>query len=81
MTREPSFPFDWLKPGECRFCRCGFYRLPAGVAVCAICRGGSRAERAATLTADAEIAARLNSLASERRASGMPPLFWVEAAP
>ncbi len=38
MNREPSFPFDWIQPGEYRYCSCGYVLVPPGVIMCAKCK-------------------------------------------
>lgn len=44
MNREPSFPYDWIQPGEFRYCGCGHYLLPQGKLICAKCRYRPRLE-------------------------------------
>lgn len=35
---NPSFPFDWIEPGEYRYCGCGVILLPPGMLICPKCR-------------------------------------------
>jgi hypothetical protein len=41
---EGNFPFDWIAPGEYRYCGCGHLLLPKGETVCAPCRYRPRLE-------------------------------------
>lgn len=87
MTREPSFPFDWLSPGERRYCSHGTVLLDPASPFCHChppsdltpmesieWRRISRKEQAR----HEEIERSTLALAEQRRNAGMNPLFWME---
>jgi hypothetical protein len=65
---DGRFPFDWLAPGELRFCPAGWHLTPAPCPACSSEMG---------LDAHRLRWQQACQLAATRRQDGVPRLFWM----
>ena len=77
-----ALPYDWLKPGEIRYCGCGYWLLPPGKPICAFCIDGLASalqeQRKQTIADHQKLWQEANELAMQRRDSGIERLFWMK---
>lgn len=69
-----SFPYDWLAPGEIRYCSCGYNLIDFknGQKICPTCSFEEKINKHETLWNEAV------KLAQSRKDSGVQPLFWLK---
>jgi len=76
--------FDWIAPGEIRFCSCGYTLLRPGDAVCANCRwykGDCTLEDLeAGMAEHSRLLRGAIDLSKQRQEIGVPRLFWMKGA-
>lgn len=82
----PSELYDYLAPGDIRYCQCGFMLVdPKDPKPCVRCRrrlpgfdwsspSGPDEEN----SGHSDLVAKAIELATKRRDSGVPPLFWMK---
>lgn len=75
MNREPSFPCDWIAPGEFRFCNCGLRLIPHDENLCGKCK--QRGSANCSDEAHDRLSSERIALAEVRRSHGIQPLFWI----